>query len=110
MNKRWKLFSLEHIRRRKDRDVFTFLPAGKGALDEAFTISRSLFKHTHTHTPLPTKLIIVLNYFKGGQGGRHGSDYLEEKEIKVVWFSSLYLPINGLLPQKTLALRRAVKG
>lgn len=53
------------------------------------------------HTPLPTKLIIILNYFKGGQGERNGSDYLEEKEIKVVEFNSRYLSMARSLKRSS---------
>lgn len=33
-----------------------------------------------------------------------------ENEIKVVQFSSLYIPINGLFAQKTLGLKGAFEG
>lgn len=37
-----------------------FLPAGKGALDEAFTVSRFLLKGAHTHRHRDVYLLLSL--------------------------------------------------
>lgn len=63
MNKILKLFSLEHTHRRKDWRVFMFVPAGKNALDEAFTISCFPLKHLHTWT----KCLYLLLYASKGR-------------------------------------------
>lgn len=63
----------------------------------------------HTRTALPTKLIIILKYFGGAEGGEVGLIIKEEKGIKVVCFSSIYLPINGLLTQRAAPLEEPLK-